>query len=267
VLRLEDLDVDRSRPEYADAARRDLEWLGLDWDRERLQSEGLERIRAAAAQLVDDGRAYPCVCSRGDVRRSASAPHGKEPRYPGTCRGRYTSLEQAERLSHKAAGLRFRSDDEEYAFDDGLCGHQRENLARVSGDFLVLRRDKHPAYHLAVVVDDAFDEVTEVVRGDDLLDSTPKHLALGRALGLPTPNYFHVPLVTGPDGVRLAKRAPRLSLAQLRTRGVDPRSVVAWAARSAGLDDDGACSARELATGFDFSRVPRSTVQTRGEFG
>lgn len=268
VLRLEDLDVDRARPEYADAARRDLEWLGLDWDTERLQSEGIERIRAAAAALEHAGLAYPCVCSRGDVRRALSAPHGSEARYPGTCRGRYENLQAAEATSKKLAGLRFLSDDREYAFSDGVCGERRENLFRVSGDFLILRRDKHPAYHLAVVVDDAFDGVTEVVRGDDLLDSTPKHLALGAALGFRAPAYYHAPLVCDPAGERLAKRAPRLSLRELRARGADPRAIVGWAAASAGQAVAEPCHPSAVTPEFDFARLPRGPVRVRGdEFG
>lgn len=265
VLRLEDLDVERARPEYADAARRDLEWLGLDWDRERLQSHGLERIVHAAFRLADTGLAYPCVCSRGDVRRAASAPHGREPRYPGTCARRFQGLAEAERATGKSAGLRFRSPDLEVGFVDEVSGERRENLSRVSGDFLILRRDKHPAYHLAVVVDDAVDGVTEVVRGDDLLDSTPKHLALGQALGLSAPRYHHVPLVTDASGERLAKRAPRLALSELRARGVDPRRIVSWAARSAGIAVHGAARPDELSAQFAFSRLPRHAVAVRDE--
>lgn len=261
LLRHEDLDTDRARPEWIDAAREDLEWLGLDWDAERVQSAGLSRIRDAAFSLLERGRAYPCSCSRGDVRSALSAPHGPELEYPGTCRDRYRDLADAEARSGKPAGLRFRTEDRTFVFDDGLWGETAQNPSRQGGDFLILRRDKQPAYHLAVVVDDAFDGVTEVVRGHDLLAATPRQLALYEALGERPPRYFHVPLVCDEHGERLAKRAPRLGLAEQRARGTDPRRIVAWAAASAGLECDGLVRAADLVPGFDLRRVPREPVR------
>jgi glutamyl-tRNA synthetase len=265
VLRIEDLDVDRARPEFIDDARRDLEWLGLDWDEERVQSTGLERLRAAVDQLSSNGRAFPCTCSRADVRNALSAPHGPELAYPGTCRDRYANLDAAERQSGKPAGLRFRVEDREFAFDDGLLGRHAENLGRASGDFSILRRDRLPAYHLAVVVDDAFDGVTEVVRGSDLLASTPKHLALYDALGHTPPRYYHVPLVTDEHGVRLAKRAPRLSLLEFREGGTDPRRIVKWVAASVGIELKDLVSTAELSAAFSFERLPHDAVTVAQE--
>lgn len=265
ILRVEDLDVDRAKPEFVDSSRRDLEWLGLDWDEERLQSDGLERIRGRATALLESGNAFACTCTRGDVRTALSAPHGKELRYPGTCRRRFRDLEDAARQSGTRPGLRFRVEDRELAFTDGVYGHHSENLWNTSGDFLIQRRDQLPAYHLAVVVDDLFDGVTEVVRGSDLLASTPRHLALYQALGGAPPSYFHVPLVCDEHGVRLAKRAPRLSLEELRGEGVDPRRIVRWVAESAGLSLDELATAAELSAGFSFTRLPTSPVVVDAE--
>lgn len=260
VLRIEDLDVDRARPEFASQAQRDLEWLGLEWDQMRVQSSGLERIRAVASALLESGQAYACSCTRGDVRNALSAPHGKELRYPGTCRGRYQSLEDAARQSGRAAGVRFRTRDQELEYRDGVHGPFRENPWRDSGDFLIQRRDRLPAYHLAVVVDDVFDGVTEVVRGDDLLSSTPRHLALYEALAAPPPSYFHVPLVTDEHGTRLAKRAPGLGLADLRAAGADPRRIVQWVAESAGISAGERVTAAEVTASFRFERLPLTPV-------
>jgi glutamyl-tRNA synthetase len=259
ILRLEDLDVDRARPEYSDLARDDLEWLGIEWDEVRVQSRGLNRIRTAAFQLLERGLAYPCTCSRADIR-ALSAPHEPEGRYPGTCRRRHASLEHAERESGKLAGLRFRASDREVAFEDGVAGRRAVNVQQGVGDFLILRRDKHPAYHLSVVVDDARDGVTEVLRGDDLLDSTAQHLLLYEALAMPAPSYFHVPLVVDERGQRLAKRAPKHTLRELRERGADPQKIVAWVKASAGLDEQA-----DPRTEFRIERLPRLAVKVDPE--
>ena len=260
ALRVEDLDGPRVRPGMIDAALRDMEWLGLDWDGEPLvQSGGLERLRAALRTLADRGIVYPCVCTRADVRSAASAPQqgDAELRYPGTCRERFASLDEAERRAERAAGLRFRVPPGEVAVRDGFAAEARFDVARDVGDFLVAKRDGTPAYQLAVVVDDAFQEVTEVLRGDDLLPSTARQLLLQRALGLPEPRTLHVPLVVDESGRRLAKRADDLSLAELRERGVDPRAIVAWAARSAGMAVPERVAAREAAGAFALERLPR----------
>ncbi len=235
MLRLEDLDGDRVQQHYIDRTLEDLEWLGLDWDgTPLLQSSRLSEIQEAALQLLHNGAAYPCTCSRGDIREALSAPHGasRAGLYPGTCVGRYASLADAEGRSHKQAGLRFRCSDEMLGFVDGIHGDYAENLSQTVGDFLILRRDKLPSYQLAVVVDDAYQGVTEIVRGDDLLSSTPRQLALIRALGYPVPKYYHVPLVVDSSGKRLAKRHDALSLRTLRERGVDPRQIVTWVLQS-----------------------------------
>jgi glutamyl-tRNA synthetase len=261
-LRFEDLDVGRCSQEHLDGARYDLEWLGLDWDGpERLQSLHVAELQAPAFELVERGLAYPCVCSRGEIQ-ALSAPHASdvEPRYPGTCRGRFGSLQEAEQQSGRPAGVRFSSPDRERHFQDGCLGPQQMNVSREVGDFLILRRDKLPAYQLSVVVDDAAQGVTDVVRGADLLSSTARQLSLIEALGLTPPRHFHVSLVVDTTGRRLAKRARDASLAQLRRRGVDARSIVAWAAKSAGFAVPERIAATELLPHFDLLRVPNTNV-------
>src|SRR5438876_4682449 len=197
VMRLEDLDGPRAKPEMAEAALRDLAWLGLDWDGpDYLQSTGLLEISAAAAELSQRGLAYACVCSRSDVRSAQSAPQlgENEPRYPGTCRGKFASLLAAEQETGKPAGLRLQVPDGNLTVNDNLLGARGFDVQGDVGDFLIAKRDGAPAYQLAVVVDDARQAVTEVVRGEDLLASSARQQLLQQALGLPAVSYLHVPL-------------------------------------------------------------------------
>ena len=262
-MRLEDLDGPRVQPGMSEAALRDLEWLGLDWDGEPLvQSEGLERINHAARDLFERGLAYACSCTRADVRDAQSAPQtaDREPCYPGTCRGRYASLEAAERESGRAPALRVRVPEGEIEIDDRFLGRSRHDVQRETGDFPILRRDGAPAYQLAVVVDDGAEGVNEVLRGDDLLSSAARQWHLQTLLGLPHPTWVHVPLVVDETGRRLAKRRDDLSLSELRAAGVDPRAIVAWAARSSGLDVPERVNASEVTARFELEHVPRHTV-------
>jgi glutamyl-tRNA synthetase len=263
LMRMEDLDGPRAEARFADAAVSDLEWLGLDWDGPALlQSSGLLQLNAAVAELIGTGKAYPCVCSRADVRSAQSAPHADtlEPRYPGTCRGRYRSLAEAELRSGRPAGARLLVPDGAVTVADGFAGESSWDVAREVGDFLIAKRDKAPAYQLAVVVDDAAQGVTEVLRGDDLLPSAARQWHVQNALGLPHPAWFHVPLVNDQHGRRLAKREAALSLAELRSGGTDPRAIVAWAARSAGVDAGERVTAREVTPRFNLAHVPREPL-------
>jgi glutamyl-tRNA synthetase len=263
VMRLEDLDAPRLVPGAAEGCLRDLTWLGLEWDGPAVvQSEGEARIRAAAERLLLDSRAYPCVCTRGEMREAAGAPHAgdAELRYPGTCRGRFTSVEEAERVTGRQAGVRFLVPGVAVAFVDGLAGPYSVDVAETVGDFLIARKGGSPSYQLAVVVDDAAQGVTEIVRGNDLLPSAARQMLLRYALGLAPPAEWHVPLVRDDAGQRLAKRYDSLSLAELRDRGVDPRALVAWAAKSAGLDTADRVTASEVAPAFDMRRVPTHDV-------
>lgn len=258
VLRIEDLDAPRAVPGAADRIQRDLEWLGIDWDGPVVvQSTRIDRMADAVRELVDRGLAYPCVCSRGDLQTAASAPQAGtlEPRYPGTCRGRFASVEEAEKRTGKSAGLRFVVPPGDVGFVDGFAGPQTSNVHNEVGDFLISRKTGAPAYQLAVVVDDAADGVTEVVRGDDLLASTARQKLLQCALSLPSPAWWHVPLVVDEDGRRLAKRADDVSLSELRERGVEPRALVGWLARESNVADVEFATAAELTPYFSFVRV------------
>jgi glutamyl-tRNA synthetase len=250
LVRLEDLDAGRVRPGVAERQLADLRALGLDWDGEVVvQSERAGAYAAALERLEAAGRLYECFCTRAEIREAASAPHGPGPEgaYPGTCR----DLSPAQRAARRAAGrppaLRVRAEGAEVAFRDLQLGEH----SGIVDDFVVRRSDGAVAYNLAVVVDDLAQGVGEVVRGADLLDTTPRQLLLAGWLGGQPPAYAHVPLVLGPDGARLAKRHGGVTL-----RDLAPAAAVAWMARSLGLP--AARSAPELlAAGFDRAALPR----------
>jgi len=220
LLRFEDLDAGRVRTWAFDTTRRDLAWLGLDWDAEFVQSERTEAYTEALARLTT----YRCACTRREIAEAASAPHGAEVVYPGTCRSRGVTSRQA--------AVRWRVPDGVVCARDTRLGTLCQELPIDVGDFVLRRADGAFAYHLAVVVDDALMGVTDVVRGEDLWPSTPRHVALQRALGLPTPAYLHVPLMRDYRGDRLAKRGGAPSVRDLREAGVPAGSVLAELARS-----------------------------------
>ena len=220
LLRIEDLDRHRCRPEYTELLRQDLRWLGLDWDAEMSpQSDRDDAYRQAVDRLAQQGVVYECFCSRRELD-AQSAPHGPdgERRYPGTC-AHLTPEERAERAGARAPALRVRMPAATVEVTDRVQGPIRQQLDRDVGDVLVRRSDGLFAYQLAVVVDDAADGVTDVVRGADLAWSTPRQMVLGRLLDLPEPSYAHVPLMLGSDGQRLAKRNGARSIAELRDAG------------------------------------------------
>jgi glutamyl-tRNA synthetase len=238
LVRMEDLDTGRVRERFYDEQLHDLAALGLDWDGPVVrQSERLALYAAAIDRLRGDGLVYECWCTRAEIREAASAPHGDLPEgaYPGTCR----DLTAAQRAERAAAGrppaLRARADGARVAFEDRIAGP----VAGVVDDFVVRRNDGAYAYNLAVVVDDADQGVGEVVRGADLLDSTPRQLWLGARLGVPAPRHAHVPLMHGPDGARLAKRHGAVTLADRATLGEDADAVRAYLAFTVGLADPG----------------------------
>lgn len=244
-MRVDDLDPVRSRPEHEARQLADLAAIGIDWDGPVVrQSEQRGRHEAAVESLVEAGLTYPCWCTRREILDAVTAPHGPDGAYPGTCR----SLSAAERAGREASGrppaLRLRSGVTTLVVHDRLHGRHEG----VVDDFVLRRNDGVPAYNLAVVVDDADQGVEEVVRGDDLLSSTPRQVHLAGLLGLPVPTYAHVPLVLAPDGSRLAKRHGAVTLADLAPR-CSPEQVVALLARSLGLRDD--------LSDFDPDRLPR----------
>ena len=273
VIRLEDLDVPRVRAGAAASILDDLAWLGLDWDegpdrggphapyeqsaRRPAYTAAFDRLRAA-------GQVYPCFCSRRDIASAASAPQepGDEVRYPGTCRD-LTDADIAGRLAEgRKAAWRLRvPDGSGPGFTDRVLGVQRPERP---GDFVVMRGDGVPAYQLAVVVDDAAMGITEVVRGNDLLVSTTRQILVQRMLALPEPEWTHVPLWHGGDGVRLSKRHAGTSLAELRAAGVTPGAVVALLAAGLGLRAEQApLSPRDLLDDAwleALRRAPRSVV-------
>ncbi len=263
VLRIEDIDSPRVKAGAARQAAEDLRWLGLDWDEGPIvQTERLDLYRSALARLQEQELVYPCTCTRSDVERAASAPHLEHegPVYPGTCAGK--GVADAGSLEDRAFCWRFRLRGESPEFVDGFRGTTRIDLGAVGGDFVVWKAPRGdlpatPAYQLAVVVDDADQGVTEVVRGDDLIPSTPRQLLLYRALGLTPPSFCHVPLVVGPDGRRLAKRHGDTRLSALRQAGVRAESLLGLLAWSCGwIERSEPIGARELIPLFRLGSIP-----------
>lgn len=259
VLRIEDLDPDRCKKEYAETLKDDLRWLGLTWDREQTpQSLRTEAYQEAFERLEAMGLVYPCYCSRGELH-AASAPHASDGRllYAGTCR----NLSPRERAAKtKTPAWRLMVPNREYGFADGLQGLYRENLAKDCGDFLIRRADGVYAYQLAVVTDDGAGKVTQVVRGMDLLDSTPRQLYLYELLGLEPPEFYHVPLLMSPEGRRLSKRDRDLDLGYLRQHRT-PEELLGSLAHLAGLlDHPEAVSAGELASVFAWEKIKKEPI-------
>jgi glutamyl-tRNA synthetase len=234
VLRNEDLDPSRSRPEFAEAMMEDLRWFGFRWQEgpdcggphaPYSQSQRREFYRAGFEKLRRQRRVYPCYCSRQDVLRALQAPHEgeDEPVYPGSCR---PPAKTAGRAGSRPPSWRFLvTDGEVIKFQDGGCGPRQYVAGRDLGDFVVWRHDDVPSYQLAVALDDAAMRISEVVRGEDLLLSTARQLLLYRALGLEAPAFYHCPLLTNQAGQRLAKRDDALSLRALRRQGLSPEMI------------------------------------------
>lgn len=296
ILRVEDIDPRRSRPEYVAALLEDLRWLGLDWEYGPgglrgdvppwpdaaaagawvpgaegaffYQSRRTVVYAAALAALENAGAAYPCFCTRKELRLLAGAPHvdDRGAPYPGTCR----NLTAEERAARLAAGrrpcVRLRCPGGLWRFDDAVMGPQAATLEECGGDFALRRSDGVFAYQLAVALDDGLMGVTEVARGRDILASTPRQLALLRLFGLPAPRYAHFPLLLDASGERLAKRHQSLTLAALRARGRSPRALVGLLAFRAGLlPCPRPVSPREIVSAFSWSRLPREDIQVDEE--
>jgi glutamyl-tRNA synthetase len=244
IVRLEDLDTGRVREPFYSEQLADLAVIGLDWDGDVVRQSDRTEIYDQAIGRLDT---YECFCTRAEIREAVSAPHGPLPEgaYPGTCR----DLTDAERAERRAAGripaLRVRADGARVEFEDRVLGGH----AGVVDDFVVRRSDGAIAYNLAVVVDDAAQGVEEVVRGADLLDSTPRQIWLARALGVPEPAHAHVPLVLGRDGARLAKRHGAVTL-----RDVPATDALEWMGESLGLPGS---TPREMLAAFDPDELPR----------
>src|SRR6266496_1507029 len=266
VLRIEDLDRPRVRPGATERMLHDLCWLGLDWDEgpdiggpyaPYTQSERQDIYTSYLQLLMAKGLVYPCYCSRAEIARAASAPHGNEgPRYPGTCR----YLTQAQLGQHEAdnrrPALRFRVDDERtVSFTDLLVGPVEQHVQQTVGDFIVCRSDGIFAYQFAVVVDDALMQINQVVRGVDLLQSTARQILLFEALGFKVPTFAHVSLLLDEHGKRFSKRTQSAGLEPLRALGATPVQIVGQMAADCGLVDRGEqLSASELAQQYKHQR-------------
>jgi glutamyl-tRNA synthetase len=266
LLRIEDIDGPRIKRGADRQLMDDLAWLGLDWDEGPIyQSSRLTTYKSAIQQLISSGDAYPCTCSRREVDAAASAPHNEEGAsvYPGTCRGKFESPEAAQMASGRAPAIRFKVPNEIVRFEDGFAGPQQFDVARQLGDFVIAKADGTPAYQLSVVVDDAETGVTEIIRGDDLIASTPRQILLYRALGMadPIPHYFHLPLIVGPDGRRLAKRHGDTRLATFRSCGVKPSRILGLLARWCGIRGAPASlRAVDLLNSFTLDAIPHHPI-------
>ena len=256
VLRMEDLDTQRTSNEFADILRQDLTWLGLDWDEETPPQSSRSAVYEKYFDLLrEKDLLYPCYCTRSQLH-SVNAPHLADGTYvyPGTCRN--LTAPPADR----APSFRVKVPDRVWEFTDLLQGNYRENLATDCGDFVVRRADGVYVYQLAVTVDDGEAGVTEVVRGMDLLSSAPRQMYLQELFGFPHPTYGHVPMLLAPDGRRLSKRDRDLDLGQLRNRMTAP-ALLGTLAYSAGLiDKNQPVSAKELAAQFSWQQLGKEDI-------
>ncbi|MDR2820188.1 MAG: tRNA glutamyl-Q(34) synthetase GluQRS [Desulfovibrio sp.] len=275
ILRIEDIDAQRSRAEFAAALLEDLRWLGIDWDygpdtknaegantpyeqskRTPFYEEALDRLSAT-------GMTYPCFCTRKELRLLASAPHDEDAGapYPGTCRALTGAQQKKLFQSGRKAAVRLRCPDAPVVFHDAVQGAQRRCLPDCGGDFALRRSDGVIAYQLATTVDDALMGITQVVRGRDILLSTPRQIALFNLLGYTAPMYAHIPLLKDRNGERLAKRHKSLALRTLRSQGVDNRRIVGLLGHYAGLNPAGhPCRPQELLAGFSLERLPKTDI-------
>lgn len=257
ILRVEDLDIRAHNPQYTSLLLDDLQWLGLTWDKgPYYQSKRTELYQEALSDLRQQGLLYPCFCSRADLH-AAQAPHASDGTYvyARTCRN-LSKSEREELAKHKIPATRIRVPNKTYAFEDKVYGQTSQNLFKLCGDFIVQRADEVFAYQLAVVVDDADMGVTEVVRGSDLLSSTPRQLYLQDVLGLSHPTYAHLPLLVAPDGRRLSKRNHDLDLGVLRSQGKTPEEILGFLAYCVGLTKENEpLSAVQIANRFSWETL------------
>lgn len=254
ILRIEDLDVRAHNPQYTSYLLDDLQWLGLTWDKGPFyQSKRTELYQEALVKLQQQGLLYPCFCSRADLH-AAQAPHASDGTYVYTGICRNLSPDEREELSkHKIPATRLRVPNKTYTFKDRVYGPIAQNLAESCGDLIVQRADGVFAYQLAVVIDDADMGITEVVRGSDLLSSTPRQLYLQDVLGLSHPHYAHLPLLVAPDGKRLSKRNRDLDLGTLRNQGKTPEEILGFLAYCVGLAEiEEPLSAVQVASRFSW---------------
>ena len=263
LLRVEDLDGPRVKPAAEQQMLQELRWLGLGWEEPVVhQSRRGEAYAAALAKLAECGAAYPCACSRKDIEAAGSAPHQGDAHavYPGTCRGRFSSAAEAQAKSGRVAAWRLRVGGKPIEVRDEFCGQRTFDLSRTCGDFVIFKNDGLAAYQLAVVIDDADAGVDAIVRGDDLLESAARQIHLRRLLGIERPvQYWHLPLVVGPDGRRLAKRHGDTRLWHYRQAGATPERILGLVGYLSGLlEGRREAGMDELLARFDPDRIPRT---------
>lgn len=261
ILRIEDLDGPRVKPESIEQTIDTLSWLGIDWDEGPVvQSRDLSPYREAMSRLAAKGLAYPCELTRAQIEQAASAPHAGEHEtvFPASLRPPLAPRT----FEDTQTNWRFAVGEHEVVFEDEFAGAQRRSPAQSIGDFVVWTKRGEPSYQLAVVVDDHRQSVTHVVRGDDLLDSAGRQILLYEALGLsPLPSYLHLPLVLGPDGRRLAKRHGDTRLTEYRRRGVAAEAIIGLVAWWSGVTPGRACmNAQALRERLRLSEVPPRAV-------
>lgn len=265
LLRIEDLDGPRVKTGAVDGIRRTLEWLGMDWDEGPvIQSDDLAPYRAAIERLAAEGKAFPCALTRGQIAAAASAPQegAHELVYPASLRPKAWER----RFADAATNWRFLVNDAPVSVRDQFAGERSFRVSETIGDFILWTKRGTPAYQLAVVVDDHRQGITEVVRGDDLLESAGRQSLLYKALGLaPEPRRWHLPLVVGPDGLRLAKRHGDSRVDALREAGISAEAVIGLLARWCGIAAKGALSAGEFRDALDPARIPKTPIVLRPE--
>jgi glutamyl-tRNA synthetase len=263
-MRIEDLDGPRIKSGAAEESLDLLTWLGLDWDEGPFyQLADLQPYQAAFSKLAVNGDIYPCTCTRKQIEAAAlSAPHGDEHelRYPGTCRPQQREPLSGAQLQQLDSALRLRVPAGAVTFLDTFAGRQEFDIQQTVGDFLVRTKQSLPSYQLAVVVDDARQGIDQVVRGDDLLSSTPRQMLLNEKLQLSPPTYTHLPLVVGFDGRRLAKRHGDSRLSHYRDQGVPAERIIGLLAEWCGLGARREMSAREFLTEFNLAALPTTQV-------
>lgn len=274
ILRMEDLDHPKVKPETKQEALDDLRWLGLDWDEgpdcggefmPYTQSERLGFYKEKLEILVGKGLVYPCVCTRKELENIRSAPHLEDyaPNYPGICRDRFKTYDDAKAAidGDRLPAWRFKVPDREVFFTDGFHGEQRQNVFKSAGDFIIARDEYGAGYQLAVVADDAEMGITQVVRGDDLLECTHWQILLYEAFGTDVPEFIHVPLVVGEDGKRLAKRHGDTRISLLRKSGAKPEKLVGLLAHWSGMAEFGEeLTCNELLSRFSLEKIPQGKI-------
>jgi glutamyl-tRNA synthetase len=263
VLRIEDTDRERSSDEFVNLILDGLEWLGLDIDEGPIfQSRRLERYREIATQLLNDGRAYRCYCTQDELTemRAGQVAAGAKPRYDGRCRDRDRPRDGVE------PAVRFRNPDSGQVVVEDLVHGQVVFENSELDDLVILRSNGTPTYHFGVVVDDADMHITHVIRGDDHLNNTPRHINLFNGLGLTPPKYAHIPMIAGPDGAKLSKRHGAVSVLEYREQGYLPEAVLNYLLRLGwSHGDKEVFSRREMIELFDFDSVQKSAARFDGD--